>query len=202
MAYTKLFSEIIHSTIWAESVTTKIVWVTMLAMADDRGEVRASVPGLAKAAGVTLGECEVALKCFASPDEYSRSKEFEGRRIEEVDGGWLMLNHAKFRAIRSAEERREYKRKWTADKRKKDKPKPSKKPSVFKKPRLSDVIDYFKENGYTDDSAEKAFMYYEEANWHDAKGDKVKNWKQKMRGVWFKPENKKVNSADQLKGIV
>jgi hypothetical protein len=26
-------------------------------------------------------------------------------------------------------------------------------------------------------------------NWIDSKGSKVKNWKQKMQGVWFKPEN-------------
>ena len=55
-------------------------------------------------------------------------------------------------------------------------------------PTLSEVQEYFKEKGYG--NAQKAFDYYESADWHDANGKKVKNWKQKMQGVWFKPENK------------
>lgn len=57
-------------------------------------------------------------------------------------------------------------------------------------PVLEDVKKFFSENGYTEESAEKAFRYYEDGNWHDSKGNKVKNWKQKMRVVWFKDENK------------
>lgn len=53
-----------------------------------------------------------------------------------------------------------------------------------------DVIQYFVDNGYTKESAVKAFDYYDCANWRDSKGNQVKNWKQKMRGVWFKDENK------------
>ena len=66
----------------------------------------------------------------------------------------------------------------------------SKPTSVFTPPVISDVISYFEENGYTKQSAEKAFKYYSVANWKDSKGDQVKNWKQKMQGVWFKDENK------------
>lgn len=61
---------------------------------------------------------------------------------------------------------------------------------VFIPPILLDVISYFKENGYTEQVAERAFRYYNDANWVDSKGSKVKNWKQKMQGVWFKDENK------------
>lgn len=119
--YTKLFGEIIHSTIWLEPLPHKVVFVTMLAMCDDRGEVRASTPGLARAAGVTREECEMALKSFMEPDKDSRSQEYEGRRIKEVDGGWKMLNHEKYRQLRSIEERRAYQADWMANKRKKDK---------------------------------------------------------------------------------
>lgn len=59
----------------------------------------------------------------------------------------------------------------------------------FTPPILKDVIDYFKEKGYSEIAAKKAFDYYESGNWHDSKGNQVKNWKQKMQGVWFKPEN-------------
>lgn len=95
--YTPLFSSIIASTIWRESKETKIVWITMLAMADARGVVEASIPGLADMAKVSLDECKAALVVLSSPDEYSRTKDHDGRRIEEVDGGWCILNIAKFR---------------------------------------------------------------------------------------------------------
>ena len=60
----------------------------------------------------------------------------------------------------------------------------------FTPPLLSEVTAYFIENGYTEQSAVKAFHYYDTAEWKDSKGNKVKNWKQKMQGVWFKDENK------------
>lgn len=61
---------------------------------------------------------------------------------------------------------------------------------IFSPPTLSEVKDYFKEKGYTESSAIKAFNYYEAGNWKDSKGTPVKSWKQKMHGVWFKDENK------------
>ena len=60
----------------------------------------------------------------------------------------------------------------------------------FAPPTQSEVISYFLEKGYTQESACKAFDYYDVANWTDSKGAKIKNWKQKMIAVWFKEENK------------
>lgn len=115
MQFTKLFNSILDSTIWQEPPSTKLVWITMLAMSDRNGEVHASIPGLAKRAGVTLQECESALVCLRSPDKYSRTQEHEGRRISDIDGGFRLLNHGKYRALLSAEERREYNRKKQAE---------------------------------------------------------------------------------------
>jgi hypothetical protein len=61
---------------------------------------------------------------------------------------------------------------------------------AFSPPTIAEVCDYFKEKGFTEHSAIKAFNYYQVADWKDSKGNKVKNWKQKMQGVWFKDENK------------
>lgn len=58
----------------------------------------------------------------------------------------------------------------------------------FTPPTLDEVESYFAQNGYT--NARKAYEYYSVADWHDANGKKIKNWKQKMQGVWFKEENK------------
>jgi hypothetical protein len=65
-----------------------------------------------------------------------------------------------------------------------------KKTKGFAPPTLLEVKEYFKEKGYSEASAIKAFNYYEAGNWKDSKGQKVKSWKQKMQGVWFKDENK------------
>jgi hypothetical protein len=106
MAYTKLFSSIVTSTIWTEDDRTRIVWITMLACADRNGEVQASIPGLARIAGVPVEDCRTAIHKFLSPDLDSRTKDDEGRRIEEIDGGWSILNYRKYRDMASDEDRR------------------------------------------------------------------------------------------------
>ena len=60
----------------------------------------------------------------------------------------------------------------------------------FIPPTSENIIDYFKENGYSEEAAKKAFEYYETGEWKDSKGQQVRNWKQKMIAVWFKPENR------------
>lgn len=106
--YTKLFGSILASTIWSEPKETKVLWITMLAMAGKYGEVHASIPGLAHTAHLTVEETESSLQRLMAPDTYSRTKDFEGRRIQEIDGGWQILNHAKYRKLMSIEERKEY----------------------------------------------------------------------------------------------
>jgi hypothetical protein len=106
MGFTKLFSSLVHSTVWREEMHVKVVWVTMLALANRHGDVLASVPGLADAARVSLEQCVDALEKFKAPDPWSRTKTHEGRRVIEVDGGWNLLNYPKYREIRDADERR------------------------------------------------------------------------------------------------
>jgi len=104
--FTKLYSSIVYSTVWRESHQTRIVWVTMLVLADAHGYVGVSIPGLADVARVTVGECEAALALFQGPDPYSRTQAHEGRRIKAVDGGWVLLNYESYRAGRDPEVRR------------------------------------------------------------------------------------------------
>ncbi len=96
-SFTKLMSSITASTVWQEDSDTRVVWVTMLAMCDRLGRVHASVPGLAHIARVPLEICRRALAKFLAPDPDSRTKDHEGRRIEEIDGGWHLLNYTKHR---------------------------------------------------------------------------------------------------------
>jgi len=106
--YTKLFGSIIASTIWRADNETRIVWITMLALANKLGVVEASVPGLADLARLPVDATRVAVANLEAPDLDSRSKEQEGRRILPVDGGWWIVNHAKYRAKMNSEERTEY----------------------------------------------------------------------------------------------
>lgn len=71
----------------------------MLAIADRLGHVGASVPGLAALANVSIEDCLSALDKLRSPDPYSRTKDFDGRRIENVDGGFVILNYVKYREL-------------------------------------------------------------------------------------------------------
>lgn len=112
MTFTKLFSSITESTIWVEDNETRIVWITMLAMADRFGRVWGSIPGLANRARVPVEAVERALQKFREPDAYSRTKEHEGRRIKDIESGWLLLTYEKHRAIRDEEAIKESKRRY------------------------------------------------------------------------------------------
>lgn len=122
MSYAKLFSSILSSTIWLEDHHIVRVWIALLAMKDQDGIVEASIPGLAHQARVTVAEAEEALQKFLSPDPYSRTPEHEGRRIAPVDGGWIVLNHEKYRMKEAAEERRQKEAARSARRRAEQKP--------------------------------------------------------------------------------
>lgn len=115
--YTKLFSTILGSTIWEEDNATRILWITMLASADKEGRVEASVPGLATFARLSVEDTRKSLEKLKAPDKDSRTQDNEGRRIIEIDGGWLIYNYVKYRRMLSADERREYKAAWMRNKR-------------------------------------------------------------------------------------
>lgn len=116
--YVKIYgNQLMRSTVWVNtSKETKLLWITMLAIADKNGLVLASIPGLAKEAGISLAECEESIGVLCSPDPYSRTKKYEGRRLEVIDGGFLLLNYKKYREMRTEAQVKEAERKaaWRA----------------------------------------------------------------------------------------
>lgn len=116
--YAKLFSSITESSLWSEPKEVRLLFVTMLAKADQMGFVEASIPGLARVANLTIEETERSLECLQSPDKYSKNPENEGRRVMVVPGGFVLLNYEDYRARRSTEERREYMREYMREYRK------------------------------------------------------------------------------------
>lgn len=95
--YTKLFSDIVDSSIWSEDSDTCKVWVTLLAMSNASGFVRGSVGWLAGKSRVGTVKCQEALEKFSKPDLQSRTTDNDGRRIEILADGWLILNYLLFR---------------------------------------------------------------------------------------------------------
>jgi hypothetical protein len=98
MGFTKLDSGIVNSSVWAESLATRVLWITMLAMSDENGFVSSSKSGLLRAANVPVDDFDVAIKTLESPDVESRTPDNNGRRVEKIDGGWVILNFMKYRA--------------------------------------------------------------------------------------------------------
>ena len=119
--YAKVFSTILASSVWAEDDRTRLIWITMLVMSDSEGVVRGSAAGLAHFARVPVEDCIRAIEKFKLPDAGTSTKTNDGRRVEEVDGGWRILNHGKYQQMMSLEERKAYWRRKKAESRAKDK---------------------------------------------------------------------------------
>lgn len=98
--YNKIFTKILDSSIWLEPTSTRIVWVVFLAAMDEDGFAQfASIPNLAHRARLSVEETEEALRILESPDTNSSDPEHEGRRVERVPGGWMVLNAQKYRSM-------------------------------------------------------------------------------------------------------
>lgn len=122
LAYVKLDTAILDSTLWIEREQRE-VFITALLMADPweardevptfhvrtgvpaaflvpvgwYGRVEAAGPGILRRAGVADDVGMVALERLASPDPASRSPAYDGRRLVRVDGGYVVLNYDRYR---------------------------------------------------------------------------------------------------------
>lgn len=72
----------------------------------------------------------------------------------------------------------------------------------FVPPTEQEVVEYFRENGYREDIARKAWNYYEQGGWTDSSGKPVKNWKQKMYVNWFRPEHAVMVKKEEYEGCI
>ena len=65
---------------------------------------------------------------------------------------------------------------------------------TFTPPTLEEVNAYILERGINNVSAKAFYDYYEAGDWYDAKGNKVKSWKQKLL-TWARHENGNTKTA-------
>ena len=122
MAFVKLDTGILKSPLWME-MAQRNVFLTALLMAEPRefsapqeqiavdslestgfvvppgwyGFCPAAGVGILRAAIVDREEGMEALRALGEPDVESRSKQFEGRRMIRVDGGYIILNYMLYR---------------------------------------------------------------------------------------------------------
>jgi hypothetical protein len=85
-----------------------MVWITMLALKDQDGFVAvASVGNLAHIARVDMTDAKAAVETLEGVDLESSDDENQGRRIERVPGGWVVLNATKYDGIVTKDVQRE-----------------------------------------------------------------------------------------------
>lgn len=207
--YNKLFTKILDSSIWLESTPTRIVWLTLLATMDEAGFVQfAAVGNVASRARVTMEEAAAAMATLEAPDRDSSNPEHEGRRVERVPGGWMVLNATKHRELVTRAISREQTR--IRVQRHRDKKRagnaretPSEAVSVsvseaevrrvkdtvpatrsrFAKPTLDEVESYCRERGSVVDPG--AFVDHYESNGWRVGRNPMKDWKSAVR-TWEK----------------
>ncbi|MCC7462113.1 MAG: GIY-YIG nuclease family protein [Gammaproteobacteria bacterium] len=97
MAFVKLDTGILDSTLWLCPSEVRIVFITMLAMARPDGHCEATAPVIARRANLPVETVRKALDELSAPDPDSRSLDQEGRRIVRVDGGFQIVTYAKYR---------------------------------------------------------------------------------------------------------
>jgi hypothetical protein len=106
--YNKLFSKIVDSSIWLAPDPVRLVWITFLAIMDEDGMVQLpTVANVSHRARVDLAAAEEAVKVLESPEPSTATDDDDGRRIEKVPGGWLVLNAKKYRDMATREIARE-----------------------------------------------------------------------------------------------
>lgn len=102
-----LWSGIVESSLWEESGDVVKVFMTLLARKDADHICRLSAYKIHKLCNIDELDVLDILRVLASPDKRRREQqEFDGRRIEAVEDGWLILNGAKYRQMVSDEMRK------------------------------------------------------------------------------------------------
>lgn len=205
MMYSKLFSSLVHSSLWSQMDHVRLLFITLLALSDRDGIVYGSRSGLERAA---LIDPDAALehdpwRILMGPDDDSsdlmRNPDNEGRRIEEIPGGFKIINYTYYRSLRDAEDRKAQNRE--AQQRHREKISPSKRTSAAvsrskpaqslslsdslsackRRPKdLSEAVQYAKTKGISESDAEGFFDSMEAGGWTRA-GKSLKDWKAALR---------------------
>ena len=121
--------------------------------------------------------------------EIKKRKEYSLSRSENQKKRWEKKNICNTHVVHMENENRNENRNEDRDVKQEEGSGGKPKKQAFIPPDIGEFKKYCEEHQHYG-IAQKAFDYYSAANWHDGKGNPVRNWKQKLIAVWFKDENK------------
>lgn len=122
--YGKLFAQMYDGTLGTNGPWQALVtFQQLIILADKDGVVDMTPEALSRRTTVPIDIIQTGLAALEQPDASSRTPDEEGRRIvglsEGRAWGWRIVNYAKYREMRTAEERRAYHRQYWREKRSK-----------------------------------------------------------------------------------
>jgi hypothetical protein len=143
ISFAPLFSEITDSSIWEEPYHVRISWITMMARKQADQVAYCDAYRLKKWANLdSIEEAEDALKVLSSPDTRRLGQLFEGRRIEQVEGGWRLLNGRHYEDLARTISERVRKARWAREHRAKSGGGVVKQPGVKSEIGVKDLQDH------------------------------------------------------------
>jgi hypothetical protein len=121
--YGKIFQQMYDGTLGTNGPWEALVtFQQLIVLADKDGCVDFTIPAIVRRTTIPQHIIEKGIAVLLLPDPDSRTPDDEGKRIvllsEGRNWGWRIVNYAKYRAIRSDEERREYHRSYYHEVRK------------------------------------------------------------------------------------
>jgi len=123
--YGKIFASMYEGTLYGQWQAI-VTFQQMIVLADPQGYVDMTIQAIAARTSIPIKIIEKGIEVLSLPDEHSRTTDREGRRIELLDPqrpwGWRIINHAHYRRLASADEKRESDRLRIAAKREAERP--------------------------------------------------------------------------------
>lgn len=115
--YVKLFGRITESSLMEEEISVRYTFVMLLALADPEGLVVGTDIAISRRLNMPTKLFAKCVKSLQHPDPDSNSKENDGRRLipSESERGYQIVNYAKYRDLKSEDERRAYMRDYMRD---------------------------------------------------------------------------------------
>lgn len=215
--YGKLFSSMFSGSLyghWQAIVTFQ----QMIILADKDGTIEMTPAALAAFTSIPLDIITAGISVLESPDANIRTPGEDGRRITRINPdrpwGWHITNYAHYRAIRTAEDRREYHKNYWHNRKKGTQPdststqpnqpiagayaeakalKTTTARSHFVSPTIDEIRTYCRERQNSVDP-QSFFDHYESNGWKVGR-NAMKDWKAAVR-TWEKNQRKH-NGKDQ-----
>ena len=213
--YGKIFESIYDGTL-AEDWRALITFQQFIVLSDADGIVDMTPQSISRRTGIPIEHIKAGIEILEREDIYSRTADEKGKRIERIDGhrpwGWHIVNHKKYKLMRTAEDRREYMKNYMNDYRKQkslqeftevnskqeltqladtdtdtDTDTVIIKTKKFKIPSIQGIQNYLDEKNITSVNAEHFFNHYEANGWIRGK-TKIKSW-QACVNTWLKNNN-------------